>query len=268
MKRLLRPPSLVGAFITMFFLAFTWFGLSSRLGYDDLMNITFSWEPSFKTLLKALIFPFTSTYRPTGSLAYRLLFELFGLNPLPFRVFFYCLLAINLYLVYCLARRLTGSPEIGALSALLYTYHGRFFSIYLNNGTLYDVLCATLSLCTLIYYVRARQRATDLSVFQFAFATVLFILSLNAKEMAAALPAIVLAYELCCHWREFKSPIQFARLLLAPSLWLVIAAFAARAKMGEGSVMHGQPAYAMTFTLAQFLEHWRRLTVEMLYLRD
>jgi hypothetical protein len=123
------------------------------LGYDDVMNTDFAWEPPLPKLALGLAVPFTTFYRPVGSLVYRVVFDIFGLNPSPFRIVVYAFLLLNLFLVYKLAQRLSGSREIAALSALLYTFHGRLAAIYLNNGTLYDVLCATFTFFTLLYYV-------------------------------------------------------------------------------------------------------------------
>ena len=38
------------------------FGFGSELGYDDIMNLTFSWTPPLHTLLASLLLPFTSFY--------------------------------------------------------------------------------------------------------------------------------------------------------------------------------------------------------------
>ena len=49
-----------------------------------------------------------------------------GLSPLSYRVIAFTLLLANLLLRYLLAKRLSGSGEIAALTSLLYSFHGRF----------------------------------------------------------------------------------------------------------------------------------------------
>jgi hypothetical protein len=259
---------IVSALIVAFFFYNTWFGLFIGLGYDDVMNITFAWEPPLPDLLRALLVPFTSFYRPTGSAVYRLLFEIFGLDPMPFRIFTYSLLLLNVFLVYKLVARLSGSREIGAMAALLFTYHGRLSPIYLNNGTIYDILCGTLMLGLFLYYDHVRGQGRDLNWKHVATLTLLFVLALNAKEMAGAVPILLFAYELI-----FFSPAgagrpqasTLLRRLAIPIGFAVITGLAASAKMGAGSVMHSTPPYAMTVSLHQFLDHWCRLVTDLIY---
>jgi Dolichyl-phosphate-mannose-protein mannosyltransferase len=248
------------AFIAFLFAAFFFycagFGLRTHFGYDDVMNIDFAWEPPLRDLALGLAVPFTTFYRPVGSLAYRVIFDIFGLNPSPFRVVVYGFLLLNLWLVYKLAARVSGSREVGAMSALLYTFHGRLAGIYLNNGTIYDVLCATLTFLTLLYYIGVRQAGGRIQGWAWLKFLALFICALNAKEMAAAVPVLLLVYE----WLYHK-PVSMRPALVCGALVLL----AARSRAGEGSVMHGNVYYAMTFTGAQFLEHWRRLMSDLLY---
>jgi hypothetical protein len=173
---------LVAVAIAGFFFYLAGFGLNARLGFDDVMNLTFAWEPTLRELLLAVPNPATHIYRPTGALLYRLIFDAAGLNSFAFRNVFYAILCLNLLLVYLLARKVSESAEVGALSALLFAFHGRLSGIYTNNGTLYDVLCALIVLVLLLYYAYLPER---FSVWQGTAVVALFILALNAKEMAA-----------------------------------------------------------------------------------
>jgi hypothetical protein len=239
-----------------FFFYCAGFGLRTHFSDDDVMNIDYAWEPPLQKLVLGLAVPFTTFYRPVGSLVYRVMFDIFGLNPSPIRVVVYGFLLLNLWLVYRLAVRLSESREIGAMSALLYTFHGRLAGIYLNNGTIYDVLCATLTFLTLLYYIGVRQAGERIHGWGWLKFLALFVCALNAKEMAAAIPMLLLVYEWLYH-----RPVSIRPALVCGALVLL----AARSRVGEGSVMHGNVYYAMTFTGAQFLEHWRRLMSDMLY---
>jgi len=260
-------------FIALFFAGFFFycagFGLRTQFGYDDVMNIDFAWEPPLKNLALALVNPFTTFYRPVGSLVYRIVFDLFGLNPLPFRVVVYGFLLLNLFLVYKLALRLSGSGEIAAMSALLYTFHGRLAAIYLNNGTIYDVLCATFTFLTLLYYVGVRQAGQRIRRWAWLKLLALFICALNAKEMAAAIPLLLLIYEWLYHRPASKRPAALLRFLFGEGLpGLVCGALtllAARSRVGDGGPMHANVYYAVTFSAGQFLEHSRELMSGLLY---
>ncbi len=253
--------ALVAVLFAAFFFYCTGFGLRTQFGYDDVMNIDFAWEPPLKNLALALVVPFTKFYRPVGSLVYRIVFDIFGLKPLPFRIVVYGFLLLNLYLVYKLARRLSGSGEIAAMSALLYTFHGRLAGIYLNNGTLYDVVCATFTFLTLLYYIGVRQDGRGIQGWAWLKLLALFICGLNAKEMAAAIPLLLLIYELLYHRPVLKRPAALLPALVCGALTVL----AARSRMGEGGPMHANVYYAMTFSAGQFLEHSRELMSGLLY---
>ena len=232
------------------------FGLRTPFGYDDITNITVAWQAPLHQLVLALFVPFTTSYRPAGSAVYRLLFDLFGLNPLPFRIVVYALLALNLYLVFRLTRSLSRSSETAALAALLYTFHTRLSLIYLNNGTLYDVLCATFTFLTLLYYIGIRQSGRRLTRWQWLPLLALFICAINSKEMAAIIPVLLLLYEIL-----FESRRQYAPTLICGAFTIL----SALAKTHAGSPLNGNPGYAMTFTPAQFLQHSQKLMNDLIY---
>ena len=252
---------LIAVLFAGFFFYCTGFGLRTPFGYDDVMNIDFAWEPPLKNLAVALVVPFTKFYRPVGSLVYRVVFDIFGLNPLPFRIVVYGFLLLNLYLVYKLALRLSGSGEIAAMSALLYTFHGRLAGIYLNNGTLYDVVCATFTFLTLLYYIGVRQAGRRIQGWAWLKLLALFICALNAKEMAAAIPLLLLIYEWLYHRPVSKRPAALLPALVCGALTLL----AARSRVGDGGPMHANVYYAMTFSATQFLDHSRQLMSGLLY---
>jgi hypothetical protein len=187
-----------------FSLWWTRFSLGTRLGNDDVMNLNYAWGPPLYRLIAALFLPFTPFYRPSGAALYRLIFDLFGLNFLPFRIAVQVMLLVNLYLIWRLAKILSGSTEIGAVAALLYSFHGRLTGIYLNNGTIYDVLCATLTLAALLYYVSIRESGRRLRGQQWVWLYLLFTFALNAKEMAAVIPVLLFLYEAFYHGRSMR----------------------------------------------------------------
>jgi hypothetical protein len=262
-------PVLIALLFAGFFFYCAGFGLRAHLGYDDIMNTDFAWEPPLSKLALGLAVPFTTFYRPVGSLVYRVVFDIFGLNPSPFRVVVYGFLLLNIFLIYQLARRLSGSREIAAMSSLLYTFHGRLAYIYLYNGTLYDVLCATFTFLTLLYYIGVRQAGRSIQGWAWLKFLALFICAINAKEMAAPIPLLLLVYEWLYHKPTSMRPASLRRWVFGEGLPALICGaltiMAARYRMGAGSPLYGNPGYAMTFTLTQFLEHSRKLMTGLIY---
>jgi hypothetical protein len=266
------PPVLIAMLIAGFFFYCAGFGLRTHLGFDDVMNTDFAWEPPLSKLALGLAVPFTTFYRPVGSLVYRVVFDIFGLNPSPFRIVVYAFLLLNLFLIYKLARRLSGSREIAALSALLYTFHGRLADIYLNNGTLYDVICATFTFLTLLYYVGVRQSGRSIQGWARLKFPAMFICAMNAKEMAGAIPPLLLVYEWLYQKPTSMRPASLGRWLFGEGLPAlicgVLTVLTVRSRLGVGGAMHASASYAMTFTLMRFLDHSRKLMSGLVYAQE
>lgn len=257
--RLLLPWALAAIAVALL-LACTWAGLLIGFDSDDLMNLQGHWSKPLPALLRALVFPFTTVNRPTGAAYYRLCYTLFGWQPLLFRTVTYVFMSANIGLVFLLARRLTRSNEAAFLAALLFSVHGRFYQIYTSNGTVYDVLCAFFSLAVLCLYAkRPFTLRHELAI------GALFILAINAKEMAAALPLVLLAYEWIYGGRPGRQELRRWR---TPCLCLVIAVLSVWAKTQPGGGLTNNPAYAQVFTLKRFFGNARLLYAELLYLPE
>ena len=234
---------------------------------DDVMNLHFAWHPPLGSLILSNLVPFTPFYRPFGAAYYRVCFAIFGWNPLAFRFVTFAFLLVNLYLVYRLARKLTNRPEVSALSVLIFSFHPKLKQIYMSNGAVYDVLCGTLSLLTLLYYMHLRETRAHWKRWEYAAITALFIAALNAKEMAAILPAIFLVYEYLYHPPAFRNVRSLARWMWnqcrVPALFAVLVALAFWGKRQPGGAFFQQTGYATSFTAHRFFEHERRLISEL-----
>src|SRR5690348_14295165 len=97
------------------FIAFAGDGFRSDFIPDDMMNLYSAWTLPIGDCLQANLLFFTNSYRPLGLLFYKLLFELFGLNPFPYRLVCLTLLLINLGLLYLFSKCLSPSTEIATL---------------------------------------------------------------------------------------------------------------------------------------------------------
>lgn len=196
-KKNLVLPLLTALFIGFYFIALTKDAVLCYFSPDDVTNLHRSWTSPAGALVKANLLFFLNSpfYRPVGSDFYRVMFELAGLNPVPFHIANLFILAANIWLTYCVARRLTGSKTAGAIAALLISYHGRFINLYFDTGYIYDVLCYFFYFSTLAFYLRVRSRPRPPRASEVVVMSALFICALNAKEMAVTLPVSLLLYE-------------------------------------------------------------------------
>ncbi len=118
--------------------------------------------------------------------------------------------------------------------------------IYLNDGTIYDVLCYTFFLLALWLYLQKRPIPF----------LICYVLALNSKEMAASLPPILFAYE----W-------IYRRRIGSVTAWLslIVTAIAFFVKKSSPSFAHVGD-YAMHLNVHQFFSTTRPLVAELFYL--
>jgi hypothetical protein len=235
----------ISVFIAAWFLAHARKGVRAYFSPDDMMNLYFAIQVHVGRLAFENIFPFTTGYRPLGTAFYRIAFALFGMNPIPFRIGVYIVMMVNVALLYRVARKLSGSIEIGVLSALLYSFHPGFTGLYLNGGTVYDVLCACFYFATLDYYISVRESNDSLRGRQWIIFYFLTVAALNSKEAAATLPALLLVYEIVFH--------EPARRVMR-AVWVagIISAGTIAARMHEGSPLIHNAGYALHLGVRQF----------------
>jgi hypothetical protein len=211
------PVPLFLAVVCAYFLWFAWPGLQGGFSFDDLMNLyraeRFGWLTHIQETLR--FFTFSHSYRPVGSLFYEAIYELFGFRPIAFHAAIYTVLCANLVLGFFLARTLAG-PFTAAFAAILFAYHGNFEPFFTNTGYIYDALCFTFCAAAFLYYIGAARPRWWLWCG-------LYLLALNTKEIAVALPVWVAAWELL-------QPERRPRWWLVPSLgaMLTVAFIAGR----------------------------------------
>ena len=240
---------------------FLWFaspGLAYYFGADDIMNLRRSWPRPIGELIRDCILIWQPAYRPLGDLAYRLIFEMAGLHPWPFHLVCFALLTGNIFLVYCLAQRLTKSHPTALMSALIGSFHSRMDALDLTPATIYDIGCCTFYLGALLYYVRLRQSGRAIAVAQAAVLILLYLCALDLKEMAVTLPVMILVYELL--WGGGRRPVAIGILLL-----LITVAFVIPRAMGNSAISQ---SYRPQLTASRFLENWETYVGYLLYRRS
>jgi hypothetical protein len=243
--------------LSAYFLCFAWDGLGARWAEDDMMNLYGAWKPGPWQLLLAQFRPWHGDYRPLGGAFYEVLFSLFGLNPLPYRVAILLLLGFNLWLIYRLAR-LLGCGELGsAVAVILAAYHAGLGSLHYVTDVIYDILCFTFYLGAFLYYASIRRRGRLLGGWESATFFGLFLCALNAKEMALTLPLVLLAYEAFYHWPAEWSWSGARAWLLGPGRIALCAVplnllYLYGKKFGPDPLMK-MPAYQPVFALDRWV---------------
>lgn len=234
------------------FFVFAGDGIRAYFTPDDMMNLYVSWSASPAELLH--------NARPLGALVYRVMFAIFGLHPMPYRVLCFGLLLANLALLYGFFKRLSGSREVAALACLLGAYHAHLADLYYSTGTLYDLLCCLFFLLAFNLYLRIRETAWP-SWTQTAQILALYACALASKEMAVLLPVYIVLYECIYHWFEWR------RIAALRFLWLAIpiTAVYAALKLAGPHAMTANPAYAQHLSLHVFLTGWKSYLNDLFY---
>jgi len=230
LKRLL--PIAAVLVVAAIFLGFAGDGLFAYFTPDDMMNI---YRASYQPQLTQL--------RPMGGLVNHALFLAAGLNPLPYRVVCFLLLAGNLVLLYAVAARLSGSRTVAAFACLLGAYHAHLADFYYSDDTIFDLLCFAFYWGAVLLWMRGRPW----------LATLLCAGALLSKEMAVSLPVILLGYELL--ERRKGMLLRLLPMVAVTAGFVGLALFRAR-EIGDF-----QPHY----TWAAMSANWASLTSDLFY---
>jgi hypothetical protein len=252
---------LAAASIAAFFFRFTAPSLRGYFSSDDNYNLYFAWHPPLTELLKANLLFFLNSrfYRPLVAAWYRSIYHFAGFNPLPFHVSILIVLAANVWLTYAVARRLSGSREIGALSALLVSYHPNFAPLYFDTGFAYDVICYFFYFSAFLLYLRIRRRSGTARTWESAAFLLLYVCALNSKEMAITLPAFLGIYELLYERMPFRQARELGRWLahqgrLLVASTLLMAVFVAGRFLDRQNSLLSNQAYVPLFSWDRFME--------------
>ena len=236
------------------FFVFAGDGIGGYFTPDDMMNFYKAWAASPAELLHQ--------DRPVAQAVYRVMFALFGLHPLPFRLVAFVLLLANLALLYRFCLRLAGSREIAALACLLGVYHAHLADLYYSSGTYYDLLCWLFVLWFFDYYAGIRAQSRFPNGRQTAALVALYGLALGSKEMAVMLLVDVPVYELLYQknlagW--LRRGAWFWWLSLPLTGWY------AAAKLTGPHAMTANPDYAPQFSAHAFFTGWRHYLDDLFY---
>jgi hypothetical protein len=250
-----------------YFLYFNWEGLWAHFAADDMMNMAeYARVPPLRHILHQFM-PWRGFNRPLGAAYYVPLLHLFGLNPLAYHAVLLSILAGNLWLLYAFARAI-GCGELQAgLAALFAAYHAGLSVLYYNTAFIYDVLCFSFYMAAFVYYARVRASGRVARSRETAVFLLLYLCSLNAKEMALTMPIMLLAYEWYYQrpaWRRWRDGLEWLRgpgriVFLAGLLNLVYLYGKA---FGPDPIM-ALPAYRPVFSLRRLFAFEKRALYDL-----
>jgi len=260
-----RIAQISASFVLFLFLAGG--GITKFFGGDDVMNLYKYYEFPFGHWLAGVAqFWSSDYYRPLGGVAYLALFKTFGFNALPFKILLFAALLFNMFLFLRLSARLAGSLEIAAWALLFCCYHAAFNGLYLNFGTIYDVLGYSFFFGAFLAYIRfftvSRRPWPGLLL-----VLLLYILGLDCKEVVVTLPAVLFAYCLILsgsvRTEKMLWPLRSGLPVIACSAIAIV--YTAGKMTGQGSLT-ADPSYMPHFTFVQYSRLTAHYMHELFYL--
>jgi len=135
-----------------------------------------------------------NNFRPVGHFYFYLSERWFGLNFPKWIALLHAIHLFNIWLLWVLMRRLGSPPFAAAAACLFFGLHMALFDAVWKPMFVFDVLCATFCLLSLVFYVHRR--------WLLAFAA--FWLAYKAKELAVMLPLVLAAVEFWFGKGEWK----------------------------------------------------------------
>src|SRR6478672_12200981 len=123
---------------------------------DELDNA--SWAPQLTPadFLTGLATPkfLTGNFRPVGHLYFAVMGRDFGLDFPKYLIPIHALHLLNVWLLWLIARRLGLSPFSAGAGALFFAFNMVVFDLYWKPMYVFDLLCATFCLASLLFYMR------------------------------------------------------------------------------------------------------------------
>ncbi|HKX00591.1 MAG TPA: hypothetical protein VJN43_22820 [Bryobacteraceae bacterium] len=163
---------------------------------DDLDTLSRTQFIPADTYLTYLVSPrfYTFNFRPAGHFYYFLMHSGFGLDFPKYLVPLHALHLLNIWLLWLLARKLGLGPLASGAAAFLFGFHAVLTDAWWKPMYVFDILTTVFCLGSLLLYLYDR----------WLLSLIAFWLAYKSKEIAAALPAVLLCYELLLGERRWK----------------------------------------------------------------
>src|SRR6266536_2978505 len=154
---------------------------------DDLATFGWSRLVPLQDLLRdvpSLKYP-PAHSRPLGYFYFGALLRTAGLNYPPWVAVLQCIAVINIMLLWWLLRMLRFDYWPAAVACLFFAFHRALFDAWWKPMYIYDVLCATFALASVLAYAHRR----------WVLSFIAFWLAVRTKETGLFVPAILACYE-------------------------------------------------------------------------
>ena len=197
---------------------------------DDFENLGWPTLAGNDVYYNALVTPKLDefNFRPVGFLYYRFMVPAFKLRYGPYVAVLQVFHGLNVILLFLVLGRLGFSHVAAGAGALFYAFHAGVLEAYWQPKYVFDLLCCTLCLVTLLLYIRGR----------WLLALIPFWLAYKSKEIAVMLPVALLAWEWLLGGRKWKRLIPY---------FLISLTFGVQALWHNRGVPPGT-TYALRFT--------------------
>ncbi len=187
---------LAGALV--FALACAVFGPTVRysfLNWDDSVYVLENpWIRAFTWSNVRGIFahPYFQNYLPLHLLSYMADHALWGLRAGGYHLSSILIHGVNSLLCLAVVRRMSGSPAVAFVAALLFAVHPCHVEAVAWVSSRKELLSTTFMLLSLFFYLRARTRGTALRPIPYAASVVWFLMAMLSKVSVVVLPAFLL----------------------------------------------------------------------------
>ena len=220
--------------VLLFVVAAVLFLIANRAAYhgyffeDDFSNLSFTRWADTSDFFLAAFSPkyYPNNYRPIGHLFFRTMAHAFSLKFAPYVAFLHGVHLLNVALLWLLLRRLTLPLWAASAGALYFAFHIAMFDVYWKPMYVFDLLCGTFCLLSLLFWLKDRWIVSLLC----------FWLAYRSKEVAVMLPLALAACEYLVGKRRWPRLIPF----FAVSLWFGIQGLFT-ASSGQGYTFHYDP---------------------------
>ena len=198
---------------------------------DDFEHLSWTRHAAVSGFVKGLLTPAyqSNNFRPVGHFFYHEESEFFGFDFKKYLAATHVLHLFNVWLVWLLARKLGARPFAAAAGCALFALHTGFFEAVWKPAYIFDILCATFCLLSLLSYVRGRWVVSFLC----------FWLAYKAKELAVMVPFVLACYEIWYGQKRWKPLVPF----FAASGWFALQALVLTPNTGNDN------PYAFHFTV-------------------
>jgi hypothetical protein len=168
---------------------------------DDLSTLSWAKSGNVPEFLGWLVSPRVNdvNFRPVGAFYYRLLGGTVGLWYPAYVAVLQLLHLSNVICLYLLLRRLELPAWSSAAGAAFFLFHIATMDAYWKPMYVFDLLCGTFCLLTLLLYTRGH----------WLLGLVTFWLAFKSKEVAVMLPLALAAYEVLIGNRSWKRLIPY-----------------------------------------------------------